>query len=361
MKSKIISFIIFFGLCSNSYCQISITETEKGIEKIEKKVLAPPYDSLENFIRYEDYYDYGSKNKCSENDYYSRYIGLQIYYPMYKDSFHISETLFLKSSNFESLNWSKVGNQNYTIIDIYPEFNKSTIYDKVIKNYAQISKWYLDYPLFLLKNNSGDTIYSLVDEIIPKFILSPYYIKLKQSVKDKYFVSKSDFSAFGYPDDNKFIFVEAGSSWKCVDAPLIRKKSLTQYENADEDTKQEIIMIYLLKRDTNTIILHHSIGIGDMISRFMLKEEYIKQNNTEQKTENIKRNNYIKMYGKEFGILIAQQKIKIGMTKKMCEESWGVTFDNQKITKKTEISEICHYRGRGTLVFINNILTKIIE
>jgi len=59
-------------------------------------------------------------------------------------------------------------------------------------------------------------------------------------------------------------------------------------------------------------------------------------------------------------MLIYQGKVKIGMSKKMCVESWGETSSRQKITDKRGVSEVWRY-NTGTLVFRNSVLTKIIN
>ena len=48
------------------------------------------------------------------------------------------------------------------------------------------------------------------------------------------------------------------------------------------------------------------------------------------------------------------------MSKKMCEESWGITNNKQKITDNSGVSEVWRY-NKGTLVFKNGILTKIVN
>ncbi|MDD3723715.1 MAG: hypothetical protein PHW92_14755, partial [Lutibacter sp.] len=63
----------------------------------------------------------------------------------------------------------------------------------------------------------------------------------------------------------------------------------------------------------------------------------------------------------EYGKLVAKNQVKIGMTKQMCEDAWGTTFDKKRFTDSAEEKEIWRYVGRSRLIFVNGILTNIIE
>jgi hypothetical protein len=53
--------------------------------------------------------------------------------------------------------------------------------------------------------------------------------------------------------------------------------------------------------------------------------------------------------------------IKIGMTKEMCQEAWGTTFDIKKFTDKERQKELWRYEGKGKLIFENGKLINILE
>lgn len=358
----LLTFFIWFS--NHSYSQIIVTEFEKVKDTIEEKIPAPRYDSTENFIKYQYYYDKSSEKKiCKIDDYYSRYIGLQIYYPKYSDSYMKDESLFVKLPTYKSLNWSNIGGKYYTIIGVFPVFNKMADFNKLVSSDSQLSKYELNNPLFVLKDDSsGDTIYALINAITPRFVLVPFYSKLKTTFKDKTFIAINDISIGKIPDGEKLFFVETGSKWKCIDVSLIRVASMfTLKGTKDIDQGQDLLIVYLLKNDSCTIILQHNRSFGEDLSSFQLYDDYKKIQNNEQKTKNKILDDYIRKFGKEYGILISEHKIKIGMSKNMCEASWGLPTNSRKSTSASGVVETYRYSYRGTLVFINDKLTNINE
>jgi len=70
------------------------------------------------------------------------------------------------------------------------------------------------------------------------------------------------------------------------------------------------------------------------------------------------REEIIEKYGQEMGTIIADGKVRIGMTKKMCIESWGDTILSIKTTTEKGTFERLQY-GSGVLYFTNGILKRI--
>jgi len=363
MRHIIILVVLFIWFSNQSYSQIEVAEFQTVKESVEEKIPAPRYDSTENFIRYQDYYNRSEKKICKIEDYYSRYIGLQIYYPKYTDSYMKEESLFVKLPTYNSLSWSKVGGKYYTIIGVFPVFSKMADFKKIVNSDSQLSKFELDNPLFVIKDDSsGDTIYTLINVITPRFVLVPFYSKLRMTFKDKTFIAIKDGSIGQIPDGEKLFFVETGSKWKCIDVSLIRVASLfTMQETKEVDQGQDLLIVYLLKKDSCTIILQHDRSFGEDLSSFQLIDDYKKIQNNELKSKAKIIDEYIRKYGKEFGILISENKVKIGMSKIMCEESWGMPTNSRKSTSASGVSEIYRYSDRGTLIFFNDKLTNIIE
>jgi len=70
--------------------------------------------------------------------------------------------------------------------------------------------------------------------------------------------------------------------------------------------------------------------------------------------------NSINKYGNIYGELIANGKVKIGMTKEMCKAAWGNPFNINKTTTANNVMEIWNYINRK-LIFLNSKLIEIQE
>ena len=87
---------------------------------------------------------------------------------------------------------------------------------------------------------------------------------------------------------------------------------------------------------------------------------------------NAKKNNNIKRYGEDFGSLINQQKIEIGMSKEMVTAALGTPGKSEGATHKQNfIKEILYYSAfqdakqktqfRYKVTFVNNAVTEFHE
>lgn len=69
----------------------------------------------------------------------------------------------------------------------------------------------------------------------------------------------------------------------------------------------------------------------------------------------------IKKYGTIKGELIAQGKVKIGMSQEMCKVAWGAPLWKDKVTTEYGVSEVWYYGFGYNLHFENEILIIIDE
>ena len=233
--------------------------------------------------------------------------------------------------------------------------------------------------IFILKDVvSNDTLYVFDNDISnQKFILVPYYNSLRKKFLNKDFVLLNYESCLVKPHESERVFwTEEGVKLKCLDISIIHNNNL--YDDCQKwgMDEQDITIIYKLKQDSVIYYLDdkynrkYSNYSGNntfmpiIMYYFELQKEYEKQiqesKRSELKEENSRKNYLISSFGKEYGMLIYQGKVKIGMSKKMCVESWGETDSRQKITDKTGVSEVWRY-NTGTLVFRNGVLTTIIN
>lgn len=71
------------------------------------------------------------------------------------------------------------------------------------------------------------------------------------------------------------------------------------------------------------------------------------------------RQTMIKWYGRELGNLIANGKVKMGMTKEMCEAAWGWARNKTKTVAGSKVIEVWFYSSDRWLKFVDNKLVQI--
>jgi len=182
------------------------------------------------------------------------------------------------------------------------------------------------------------------------------------SIKQKYdglkVIALADLTANKFPFGEEKISVALHSIWKCNVLYLPSKKVM--YTDKNDST-----IIYQLSNGQDTIIAYNDSRDGYLTIKpmFDLYSLYLKDKNKDErdneKLRNSNRRNLVKKYGEKYGSLIFQEKVIIGMTKNMCEESWGLPNSSRVVTSKSGSSEVCRY-SKGTLVFVNGKVTKIV-
>tara|TARA_R110002096_G_C14527999_1_gene717487 strand:- start:61 stop:1287 length:1227 start_codon:yes stop_codon:yes gene_type:complete len=96
------------------------------------------------------------------------------------------------------------------------------------------------------------------------------------------------------------------------------------------------------------------------IAETKLREEQRELRKIENEKEQIKRvNKFVKKYGKVYGEIIANYRVRIGMTKEMCQDSWGKPESINRTTNTYGTSEQWVYDGGNYLYFDNGKLTSI--
>ncbi len=87
------------------------------------------------------------------------------------------------------------------------------------------------------------------------------------------------------------------------------------------------------------------------------QRELRKINNEKKRIERL--NKFVKKYGKEYGEIVTNYKVRIGMTKEMCEDSWGKPESINRTTNTYGTSEQWVYDGGNYLYFDNGKLSSI--
>lgn len=364
MKLYISTLIAITAFYIHSNAQISVTTVER--KEPEKKVIpTPAYDSLEAFVSYDSYYranwQIPKDEKCTVEEFYKRYVGLQIYYPSYSNEFNKTSTIFFTDSTpIKYLTWEEVGDKYYTILKIHPSLDKTQYYD-LIKQEKNIGLGLSGALLLELKDETtGQTIHSVESDYSNRFILVPYFVKKQQLLKNNTLVATDYISARKFPNVDEFIRVYEKTELS-GEFTLIRSEVLGKSNNPDSD--ESIILVYILRNNENAFLLFNDNQRGRPVFSDVItfKNELQKQESKKTAEEKARVDGYVKKYGAEYGKLVAKNQIKIGMTKQMCEDAWGITFDIKRFTDSAEEKEIWRYVGKGRLIFVNGILTNIIE
>ncbi len=75
----------------------------------------------------------------------------------------------------------------------------------------------------------------------------------------------------------------------------------------------------------------------------------------------VQQRDLVKKYGAEDAGLISQGRVAIGWDKEMCERSWGKPLRTQKNTTLRRVEETWSYSRSRKLVFIHDVLVRIVE
>lgn len=254
-----------------------------------------------------------------------------------------------------------------------------TILDILVKSYAgkeflkleDIAKDELDWRVALqvsLKNNeTNDTIQWNIDQArsIPSypFYLTAYFEKRQKLHLHKDLIAMKDMQNLVDVNSGEIVNIKQGEKWNCSEISF-----------ADSEKSRYIAPFYFLKNGKNEInidleaISDDHFITEEVFNRIALEkkkkeEQKIKEEQEREKKrqEDLKqyKNYCVNKFGQKLGSYIADNKVIIGMTKEMCETSWGIPID----INRTIIRGLAHEQwvyGWGTyLYFDNGVLTTI--
>lgn len=200
-----------------------------------------------------------------------------------------------------------------------------------------------------------------IEKLKNKYINQPLYLK-KETWKKNDFSNNLDKKTYSYIPEKKFI---------CIDMTFLLTDGVKYPDLAfilkSEDNIEVAVYPESRYRNDNTLA----------VSDFWNEKEYIafKENEKKmqdsllarekadefrkRKEEKEFRNILLKEYGKDLGNLIADGKVRLGMTKDMCEAAWGWPSNRSKSAVGSNVVEIWFYSGNRWLKFVNNKLTQI--
>jgi len=347
------------SLCS---AQVSIGSISKE-QKEEVIIPVPEYDPYEGFSNYDDFYGGdGYANKCKELDFYKRYYNLDVYYPTYSNDYKEGNVLvFKKEGGIILLDWSAVAENYYTIKNIETPFEKSSLFNEVLALKPNINNILKSGLLFILVDKkTKETIY-VVEFNNPSFVLTEYYSTISNAIPKKTFVALKDFNGKVLPLSENLLFVEKGSEWK-GELTLLREADMNLDKNYNSPDLQNLLFMVVLSRGSDKIITYFNSKdyYETLFSLFDTKENIEAEKLATEKEAKQKLEKLTQLYGVSFANDIVNNRLTIGMTKEMCQESVGITLNRRSYTDANKQIEVWEYVGSRKLFFTNGKLTNII-
>lgn len=351
---RCIFYILFINCCLFLTAQVNIIDIKKNPKENETFV----YDSLCNISLHMKYNGKNSLNYL---------IGQKmIYINKYNNPFYMY--LYKKESYTRSD--SLVG-KTFEVIEAL--YNPDHIY--------------YDVPLLLKETESGNMYeYKVNENDNQKWVVVGYYEKIKNShvgknyvyIKEVYHGEDRD-GLISFDTDEKLTNVPENSIWKCTDIS-IKLRDPKDYSWVN-DKRCPIILIFendklgkcycYLENERGYIFKNEYYDWEEdkrdlFLSKFQAEDEYYvyKQNQlilakAKKKQQMQMKAALIKKYGATYGALIATGKVRIGMTKKMCKESWGEPESINRTTGSYGIHEQWVYGDGNYLYFENGRLSDI--
>lgn len=358
-----ITCFILWGI--NSYAQITSYRIEKPVE-VKAKQIITPYDSLENITRQN----------------ISSLVGQQVQVLPLGSRLGITPTLF-KSKPKELYSFStevvEPGNRSYEsrkgafdnqIFDIIgvdslsedkeKKYLYTTGFYLIVKNDKYPTPHYLEVGLVMDRYSSEGKLeeFHQLNHVDRNFIILGYYEKYREKLKTegRKYVNKnednkilnSEYVIYNLADGSPLKSVPKNHIWTVEDYIYMES---AEYTGFCYTLTSDSIKNVFVRSD----VLNNDLYSNGLYTPFIEYEKFIAAEN--EKTEWKQR--MIRTYGKTNGTLIIQGKVKIGFSKKMCEESWGKPYSINKSTGSWGVHEQWVYSGDSYLYFENGKLTAI--
>lgn len=317
---------------------------EENIQKVETPQIQP-YDSLRNISTQR----YGTSQKYEYTLHHL--IGQTLMYCGDPYSFYAKHS-------FES-------GAYYRIDSVLPDDVGKGLYHRLKLTNLKTKKQAEEGDVFTRKYNY-------------KWVVVGHYEKMKSRYLDKEFIyvgMKDVFVQHAWKKANGMINLELDtitkaipeeSVWTCVG---VQVKPREKDDDMDLDNRSPIVLVF----DNPTYGKHYCYLEDDsgepyksilddtkplVCGRFQLKSDYDKMKAISAANKAKRKANLTKRFGSSNANMILEGKVKIGMTKAMCEESWGSPDDINKSIGSWGIYEQWVY-GNSYLYFEDGKLTSI--
>ncbi len=322
MKKLILPLII---LCNSAYGQITTSKVAPKAEQVDNT----PYDSTKNFLSEKVKKYLGQELYLKGQSESLRKYGYAGFLIDYKESSLSNNKNIYKCCESYNSKYSELAEKYFTVLDVikHPKATSGNSSDE----YLYGKKWYLK----LKEKESNDVVYFEYSEQFEHtfpFIVVGYFLKLKQTEINKEFIVRgknwlSSGTMYDMNTGNPLSSFEPGDKWKCIDVTIDEKYYSLSLILQNEKGEQIPLSVDASKK-TNWVF-------------------------TNEQAEN-----YKKIFGVDNWNLILSSKVKIGMTKEMCELSWGKPKNvNETITSQDKTEQWVY--TDSYLYFENGVLRTI--
>lgn len=155
---------------------------------------------------------------------------------------------------------------------------------------------------------------------------------------------------------------ETETVWKCIDVTVLENTSQISFilqNKKGETVAVEDLKYWKMEKDIIESEKQLKISKQNLI---LIAQKEENERILKSKIAFAKRKiDCEKKFGIENGEIIANNKVKIGMTKEMCRISWGIPIWSNKTTISEGTSEKWYYGLEYSLYFVNDKLMKIEE
>lgn len=259
---------------------------------------------------------------------------------------------------------------------LYSEKNKK-YNEETNENFEKkIFKYGSGYAFLIRDINTSEELY-FIGSPENYFLLVSYFVKMKEKYQNKYVISKNEFitkdikrveQVENYRDEiiekNKSVNIKKDSRWFCEDITLLNDERKISIILSNENGEK--IEVHSLEE--NSWILEY-----DFLKKKEEKEQLIENKKQEELNKITIQRNKIKEeynqrlqkniteFGEINGTLITEKKVKLGMTKRMCEVAWGKPYYKSKTETENGIISQWYYGSIKSLLFVNNKLKQLVE
>lgn len=318
---KSLTILIMVLIVTLSYGQITTTKVATKIEQTDNA----PYDSTKNFLGKDVYKYIGQELYLNGKAEALREYGYSGFSIDYTKSTLPNNSNIYKCCDRHNSKYDELTGKYFTVLEVikHPKAAES--------DYLYAKKFYLK----LQEKEQKDIVYfeydSQFEHSFP-FIVVGYFNKLKQTeVGKEYIVRGKNWLSSGPMTDmntgNPVTNFEAGNKWKCIDITI-------------EEKHYNLVLILENETEERIPISIDNLKSANWVFEYSLAKLYKK------------------MFGSEDWQRILDGKVKIGMTKEMCELSWGKPKSINKTITSSKNTEQWVY-SENYLYFDNEILTAI--
>ncbi len=322
MKKLILPILI---LCNTVYGQITTTKVAPKAEQVDNT----PYDSTKNFLAEKVQKYLGQELYLKGLSESIRKYGYSGFVIDYKEASLSNDKNIYKCCESYHSKYIELAEKYFTVLEVikHPKATSGNSTDESLYG----KKWFLK----LKEKESNDIVYFEYSENYEHsfpFIVVGYFVKLKQTEINKEFIVRGkNWLTSGIMYDmntgNAVSEFLPGNKWTCVDVTIDEKYYSLSLILQNQKGEQIPLSVDNSKR-TNWVFNKDQAEI------------------------------YKKIYGLENWNLILESKVKIGMTKEMCELSWGKPKSiNETITSQNKSEQWVY--SQGYLYFEKGVLTTI--